>query len=64
MVDISERIIQIKAMVDEEKYFVINRGRQYGKTTTLAALKKYLSSEYVVVRMIQSSLRKKAGNAF
>lgn len=49
MVDISERLAQIKAMVDEGDYFCINRARQYGKTTTLSALRKYLSDQYEVV---------------
>lgn len=38
MVDISEKIEKIKELVDAGKYFTINRARQYGKTTTLAAL--------------------------
>ena len=49
MVDISERLKEIKAMVDAGKYFCINRARQYGKTTTLAALNKYLSPQYDAV---------------
>ena len=49
MVDISERLKEIKAMVDAGKYFCINRARQYGKTTTLAALENYLRNEYVIV---------------
>jgi len=35
MVDISGKIEQIKRLVDRRSYFVINRARQYGKTTTL-----------------------------
>jgi hypothetical protein len=31
MVDITERVRQIRAMVDDGNYFCINRGRQYGK---------------------------------
>ena len=39
MVRIDERLEQLKRMyVDKGKYFIINRGRQYGKTTTLKAL--------------------------
>jgi hypothetical protein len=38
-------------MVDAGKYFVINRGRQYGKTTTLNALEEYLCKDYIVVNM-------------
>lgn len=37
MVDISDRLEQIKKMIDDGKYFTINRARQYGKTTTLRA---------------------------
>lgn len=38
MVDLTERLEQIKAMVDAEMYFAINRARQYGKTKVLTAL--------------------------
>lgn len=51
MVDITERVLQIKAMVDNGDYFTINRARQYGKTTTLAALETNLSNEYTVLRL-------------
>ena len=33
MVDISDKLQQIKAMVDSGAYFTINKARQYGKTT-------------------------------
>ena len=48
MVDIAERLEQIKEMVDRGDYFCINRGRQYGKTTTLSLLKKKLETQYIV----------------
>lgn len=49
MVDISDRLKKIKEdYVDYGSYFVINRGRQYGKTTTLQALADYLSEDYFV----------------
>ena len=51
MVDISERLKEIKKMVDEKKYFTINRARQYGKTTTLKALANYLQNEYCVLSL-------------
>ena len=51
MVDLSSRLDQIKAMVDAGQYFVINRARQYGKTTTLFALKKFLKDSYVVLSL-------------
>ena len=37
--------------MDRGKYFVINRGRQYGKTTTLMALTEYLKDDYIVLAM-------------
>lgn len=49
MVDLSERVKEIKKLVDAGKYFTINRARQYGKTTTLNALRKALAAEYVMV---------------
>lgn len=51
MVNITEKLNQIKTMVDAGQYFTINRARQYGKTTTLAALEKFLSHEYYVVNL-------------
>ena len=45
MVDISERLEIIRKMVAKGDYFCINRGRQYGKTTTLEALKSVLEQE-------------------
>ena len=38
-------------MVDEKKYFTINRARQYGKTTTLKALANYLQDDYCVLSL-------------
>ena len=49
MVDLSERVREIKELVDDGKYFTINRARQYGKTTTLTALDMALSAEYDVI---------------
>ena len=51
MVDLSERVKEIKKMVDAGKYFTINRARQYGKTTTLNALKKPLIENYAVLSL-------------
>ena len=42
MVDISDNLKYIKNIIEQEKYFVINRTRQYGKTTTIYMLKQYL----------------------
>ncbi|MDR2711796.1 MAG: AAA-like domain-containing protein, partial [Clostridiales bacterium] len=51
MVDISEKITKIRALVDEEHYFTINRARQYGKTTTLSLLTKALLSDYTCINL-------------
>ena len=51
MVNIDERIGEIRSLVDAGKYFTINRARQYGKTTTLRALARTLSSEYYVISL-------------
>lgn len=52
MVQLDDRLAQIKELfVDRGKYFVINRGRQYGKTTTLMALEEYLRDSYTVIAM-------------
>ena len=59
MVDIHDRLVQIKAMVDDGKYFTINRGRQYGKTTTLSGLRRFLMPDYEVISLDFQSI----GNA-
>lgn len=52
MVRMDDRIHQIKRLlIDRKKYFVINRGRQYGKTTTLKALEVFLKEEYIVLSL-------------
>lgn len=51
MVDITDKLEKIKSMVDAGQYFTINRARQYGKTTTLRALRKLLEKDYVVVSL-------------
>jgi len=40
MVDITNRIESIIALIKKEKYFAINRPRQFGKTTLLSCLAK------------------------
>ena len=51
MVDIQTRLKQIKAMIDRRDYFTINRSRQFGKTTTIHALEKYIQDEYLVISL-------------
>ena len=59
MVNLDVRLKEIKKMVDAGAYFTINRARQYGKTTTLSALRKYLAHEYDVASISFESI----GNA-
>jgi len=47
MVDISGKIEEIFKLVEGTKYFTINRGRQYGKTTTIGRLRKRLPDDYI-----------------
>ena len=51
MADVSKKLQQTLNMVTRGKYFIINRPRQYGKTTTLYALAKQLrdTGDYVVL---------------
>ena len=51
MVDLAERLAQVRILVDAGNYFTINRARQFGKTTMLNALTEYLNHEYYVVSM-------------
>jgi hypothetical protein len=49
MVDITNKLNEIEAMVKDGEYFVINRPRQYGKTTTMYMLEQKLKDEYLVL---------------
>lgn len=49
MVDITNKLTQIRSMVYRGDYFVINRPRQYGKTTTMYMLEQDLKDEYLVL---------------
>ena len=49
MVNLDSRLKEIKVLVDNGDYLVLNRARQYGKTTTLMALAQYLKEEYAVI---------------
>lgn len=51
MVDIEDRLIEMKAMVDRGDYFTVNRARQFGKTTTLKALRRYLKEDYQILSL-------------
>ena len=67
MINLSSRLEKIKDMVDQGLYFTINRARQYGKTTTLIALERYLQKDYHVVSMdfqVFDSSKFRNGNIF
>ncbi|MCC8046732.1 MAG: AAA-like domain-containing protein [Clostridiales bacterium] len=52
MVDISPKIDRIIARyIEPGKYFSINRGRQYGKTTTLSTLARKLRQNYYCLQI-------------
>lgn len=51
MVKLDKRLQVIRTMVEQGKYITMNRARQYGKTTTLWALRAYLQKEYTVILM-------------
>lgn len=52
MVDTSDKIDRIIAKyVERGKYFSINRGRQYGKTSTLRAISRKLREKYYCIQI-------------
>ncbi len=58
MVNIDDRLNNIAKLVAEGLYITINRGRQYGKTTTLYHLTDRLSGDYVVFPLSFEALTK------
>jgi hypothetical protein len=61
MADVSGKVMQIYQMVENGAYFVINRPRQYGKTSTLYALSDLLQKnpEYLSFNISFESLGEK-----
>jgi hypothetical protein len=52
MVDLSSRLATVvRDYIDPGDYFTINRPRQYGKSTLLAALRRGLAATHVLVRI-------------
>ena len=51
MVNLESRLSEVREMVDSGLYFTINRARQYGKTTLIAALEEYLRKDYQVISL-------------
>ena len=60
MVDINDKIDKIVDLIEKNKYFVINRPRQFGKTTTLSKLQMRLQKDYVVIRISFEGIGDKA----
>ncbi len=57
MVPIDRQVQAAAQMVEDELYFCINRGRQYGKTTTLGFIEKHLQRlDYAVFSISFESL--------
>ena len=46
MVKMEDNLRKFEELIDKGTYFCINRGRQYGKTTTLNLIKNHLQSRY------------------
>ncbi|WP_160675940.1 AAA family ATPase [Clostridium sp. C8-1-8] len=51
MVNIDYKLKSIIKLIQKENYFVINRPRQYGKTTTLHTLEEILKIRYKVISL-------------
>lgn len=49
MVDVSKKLDKIEEMISKGQYFVMNRPRQYGKTTTIYLLEQRLKEEYLII---------------
>ena len=56
MADTSDKIKQIIKLIENGKYFTINRARQYGKTTTLEMLRRALDNDYTVLSLSFDSM--------
>ncbi|MEN8906324.1 MAG: AAA family ATPase, partial [Clostridiales bacterium] len=51
MVDIKDKLKKIEVYIENGEYFTINRPRQYGKTTTINQINKYLSNKYFIIEI-------------
>lgn len=51
IVNIDDKLKKIRTMVEDGSYFVINRARQYGKTTTLRFLAENLKEDFIVISL-------------
>lgn len=60
MVDIKRKIEEIVKLIDQGKYFTINRARQYGKTTVINELYHALKKTFLVIEISFEGLGEKA----
>ena len=51
MVDISRQASDVVRLIDQRKYFTINRPRQYGKTNMLSYLANLLQNKYYMINI-------------
>jgi hypothetical protein len=51
MVDITDKLIKIRELIERGKYFTINQARQYGKTTTLELLRETIKKAFIVIKI-------------
>ena len=51
MVDIENKLIKIENLINKEKYFTINRPRQFGKTTTINLIEQKLEDIYLIISL-------------
>lgn len=51
MINIDDKLEQIEALINDGLYFIINRARQFGKTTTMDLLYDRLSNNNVVYQI-------------
>lgn len=49
MADVHEKLDKIEDMISKGQYFVMNRPRQYGKTTTIYLLEQRLKEDYLII---------------
>ena len=50
MVDISAKIESITRLINQGKYFTINRSRQFGKTTTISMIGGNILEKYIILK--------------
>ena len=53
MADVSKKLEKVYQLIEDGEYFIINRPRQYGKTTTLQTIANQYkkSKNYIVLKM-------------